>query len=458
VKAQLAELMEQLEEQRQARLEAEAQVVRAAGSVRRVQRDLDASRADSLALRSALEGSVGVDATAAVVDQSRLSRSEAALVSLRSALEAESRRRRKLTHVLEDLRGAIRVLVRVRPLLPADASQRIPDFMRGARVTPEPPSGIEVAVPGEEARKFDFFRVLDPEATQTAVFAEVESVVLGALDGFNAAVIAYGQSGAGKTHTVFGTQTDPGLLPRAVRSLFASLATTREFSLSVAGVELYNKQLTDTLAGLEASGSADTPDTPLSADADRRKTDRGTGPSISATADGACVRGLTWVPVHSASELLDAINSAVARRRVAATLLNEESSRSHAICYIKVRIVDQAGVPLESTLAFADLAGSERVDRSGSTGQRFKEAQAINSSLAALGDVVAALGKRTPHVPYRNSPLTLLLQPVLGGNAKTVLVANVTAAPQHASETLSTLTFASRVRTIRNAAVRNISF
>ena len=157
------------------------------------------------------------------------------------------------------------------------------------------------------------------------------------------------------------------------------------------------------------------------------------------------VTHLAAVTVDSAAHAASLVSKAVAARTTHKTKMNDHSSRSHMVFTLKLTGTDGSGGPIRGVLNLVDLAGSERLSRTGATGDRLKEAQSINKSLSALGDVIAALAEKAPHVPYRNSKLTYLLQNALGGDAKTLMFANVSPVAESAQETLCSLRFAAKV-------------
>jgi len=159
------------------------------------------------------------------------------------------------------------------------------------------------------------------------------------------------------------------------------------------------------------------------------------------------------IPVSSADAALALIEEGLAKRHTAGTAMNRESSRSHLIISLVVEATNlQTQSQARGKLSFVDLAGSERVKKSGSTGENLKEAQAINKSLSALGDVISALASEQPHIPYRNHKLTMLMSDSLGGNAKTLMFVNVSPSDANLDESQNSLTYATRVRTIKNDA------
>ncbi|KAH9778674.1 kinesin-like protein KIN-14K [Citrus sinensis] len=172
--------------------------------------------------------------------------------------------------------------------------------------------------------------------------------------------------------------------------------------------------------------------------------------------NGLAVPDASMHPVTSTEDVLELMDIGLKNRAIGATALNERSSRSHSVVTVHVRGKDlKTGIPLHGNLHLVDLAGSERVDRSEATGDRLKEAQHINKSLSALGDVIFALAQKSPHVPYRNSKLTQVLQSSLGGQAKTLMLVQLNPDVNSYSESLSTLKFAERVSGVELGAARS---
>ncbi|EXB95728.1 hypothetical protein L484_007478 [Morus notabilis] len=170
---------------------------------------------------------------------------------------------------------------------------------------------------------------------------------------------------------------------------------------------------------------------------------------------GLSVPDANLVPVSSTADVIDLMNLGQRNRVVGATALNDRSSRSHSCLTVHVQGRDlTSGAILRGCMHLVDLAGSERVDKSEVTGDRLKEAQHINKSLSALGDVIASLAQKNPHVPYRNSKLTQLLQDSLGGQAKTLMFVHISPEPDATGETISTLKFAERVATVELGAAK----
>jgi kinesin family protein C1 len=227
------------------------------------------------------------------------------------------------------------------------------------------------------------------------------------------------------------TGEERGIIPRAVELMLTAAQKYGPkgwtFRMEARYVEIYNEQIRDLLA-------------PGAAHSEKHAIVNG-GP-------GGCptVSGVRSEPVESVEAAAGLVRRASAARAVEATQMNAQSSRSHTLFMLNVTGVHAgAGQELTGCLILVDLAGSERVERSGATGDRFKEAVSINKSLSSLADVFAAIGAKQAHVPFRNSKLTHLLQPCLGGDGKTLMFVNVAPEESHADETLCSLRFASQV-------------
>lgn len=268
-------------------------------------------------------------------------------------------------------------------------------------------------------------------------------MIRSALDGYNVCIFAYGQTGSGKTYTMSGPsgphEEDWGVNYRALNDLF-NLSQNRRSSImyevAVQMVEIYNEQVRDLLTN----------------DGSQRKL----GIMSTSQPNGLAVPDASMHPVTSTEDVLELMDIGLKNRAIGATALNERSSRSHSVVTVHVRGKDlKTGIPLHGNLHLVDLAGSERVDRSEATGDRLKEAQHINKSLSALGDVIFALAQKSPHVPYRNSKLTQILQSSLGGQAKTLMFVQLNPDVNSYSESLSTLKFAERVSGVELGAARS---
>lgn len=266
------------------------------------------------------------------------------------------------------------------------------------------------------------------EADNDAVFEATRQQVEGCLEGYNLTLLAYGVTGSGKTHTIFGNDTEEGLAIRYCRQLFASSPQEVRFSY----MEIYNENVRDLLA-------------------DGAK-------SLAVLEDG----GRTVVPelgefaVGSDSEVAALIRQGNSRRVRGATNINEASSRSHAI--LQFTVTSRRGEQvLQSRLNVIDLAGSERVFHNESE-KMVLEGSNINRSLLALGNCITALSERkgNAHVPYRDSKLTRILKETLAGNSRSIMFACLSCSPSQYDETISTIHYASRASRIRKKPTRNL--
>lgn len=303
-------------------------------------------------------------------------------------------------------------------------------------------------------KTYTYDQVFGQDATQADVYEGiVEPIVDEVLQGYNCTVFAYGQTGTGKTHTMEGRRDadmvdfeerrladNAGIIPRAVKQVFDHLRSiTDEHSVRVSHLELYNEQLTDLL------GPEDVINDSLRMYEDPQK--------------GTFVQGLEDVVVRSEEEIFAVLDKSAVKRKTAETLMNKYSSRSHSVFSITIHIKEStpegADLLKVGKLNLVDLAGSENVGRSGAVKGRAREAGNINQSLLTLGRVITALVDRHPHVPYRDSKLTRLLQESLGGRNKTCVIATVTPGSSSVEETASTLDYAYRAKSIKNRPTVN---
>lgn len=364
--------------------------------------------------------------------------------------------RRKLHNDVQELKGNIRVFCRVRPLLRAEFSrpearmeEELGHFVLGGRTTDEQEE-IQMVQTAESATgaatqktfPFAFDKVFGPGATQDVVFEEISQLVQSALDGYRVCIFAYGQTGSGKTFTMEGGARDnpgqAGMIPRAVQQIFETAEALREkgwsFTFEASYLEIYNETIRDLLG----NGSED-----------------GGKYEIRHANGRTVVTDLQVMPVRTPEEVMGLLGKAAHNRAVAETQCNERSSRSHSV--FTLRLVGENSITTEKVdglLNLIDLAGSERLSQSGSTGDRLKETQAINKSLSSLGDVIYALANKEAHVPFRNSKLTYLLQHSLGGNCKTLMFVNVSPARTNFQETLCSLRFATKVNSCQIGTAR----
>ncbi|CAJ2659985.1 unnamed protein product [Trifolium pratense] len=351
--------------------------------------------------------------------------------------------RKELHNTILELKGNIRVFCRVRPLLPDES------YSTEGKIISYPSSmeaagrGIELAQNGQK-HSFTFDRVFAPDASQQEVFTEISQLVQSALDGYKVCIFAYGQTGSGKTYTMMGRPGHPGekgLIPRSLEQIFQTRQSQQpqgwKYEMQVSMLEIYNETIRDLLSTNKSSSDA-------------TRVDNGTPGkqyTIKHDANGNThVSDLTVVDVQSVKEVAFLLNQAANSRSVGKTQMNEQSSRSHFVFTLRIYGVNEStDQQVQGVLNLIDLAGSERLSRSGSTGDRLKETQAINKSLSSLSDVIFALAKKEDHIPFRNSKLTYLLQPCLGGDSKTLMFVNVAPDNASAGESLCSLRFASRV-------------
>ncbi|KAG6634066.1 kinesin-like protein KIN-14J isoform X1 [Carya illinoinensis] len=348
---------------------------------------------------------------------------------------------RWLYNEVQDLKGNIRVYCRIRPFLPGQSKkQTITEYIgeNGELVIVNP------FKQGKDSRRlFRFNKVFGPTSTQEDVFMDTQPLIRSVLDGYNVCIFAYGQTGSGKTYTMSGpnimSEEDWGVNYRALNDLFQisqSRKSSIAYEVAVQMVEIYNEQVRDLLA---INGPQ-----------------RRLGIWNTTQPNGLAVPEASIHPVQSTADVLELMNIGLMNRAVGATALNERSSRSHSILTVHVRGMDlETNVVLRGNLHLVDLAGSERVGRSEATGDRLREAQHINKSLSALGDVIFALAQKSPHVPYRNSKLTQVLQTSLGGQAKTLMFVQLNPDIDSYSETISTLKFAERVSGVELGAAQS---
>lgn len=297
-------------------------------------------------------------------------------------------------------------------------------------------------VNGEPSKQFTFDTIYDWNSKQQELYDEtfcplVDSV----LNGFNGTIFAYGQTGTGKTFTMEGNKSvrnDPerrGVIPNSFEHVFNHIARSqnKQYLVRASYLEIYQEDIRDLLSKdqnkrLELKERPDT---------------------------GVYVKDLSSFVCKSVKEIEHVMSVGNQNRSVGATNMNEHSSRSHAIFVITVECSeigpDGQNHIRVGKLNLVDLAGSERQTKTGSVGNRLKEATKINLSLSALGNVISALvDGKSSHIPYRDSKLTRLLQDSLGGNAKTVMVANVGPASYNYDETITTLRYANRAKNIKN--------
>ncbi|KAI3474460.1 hypothetical protein Pfo_029321 [Paulownia fortunei] len=350
----------------------------------------------------------------------------------------------------------VQVLLRCRPLTEDEQRLNVPKVIT-CNDSKREVTVLQNVASKQVDRVFTFDKVFGPKAQQRSIYDQaISPIVSEVLEGFNCTVFAYGQTGTGKTYTMEGGMrnkggelpVEAGIIPRAVRQIFDTLeAQNADYSMKVTFSELYNEEITDLLLA---------PEDQLKSTEDRQKK------PISLMEDGkgsVIVRGLEEEAVYSANEIYSLLERGAARRRTADTLLNKRSSRSHSIFTITVHIKEGTIGDEElikcGKLNLVDLAGSENIYRSGAREARAREAGEINKSLLTLGRVINSLVEHSVHVPYRDSKLTRLLRDSLGGKTKTCIIATISPSAHCLEETLSTLDYANRSKSIRNKPEAN---
>jgi len=396
--------------------------------VKKLQEDLTESQATVKELEDCRQRAERADKMLAPLNQR--------IEELHQAFAQEQTLRKRYHNQMQESKGAIRVYARIRPPIKREDGEE----MAARRI-----DAFSMELDGKDKRAapkaYNFDSIFDGHNTQEDVFAECRGLVSSAIDGFNVTIFAYGQTGAGKTHTMYGSEGSPGLVPRITNEIFAVLGQYSHEAQAVvkcAMFELYRDELVD-LFFVKAKGKVPPP-------LDVKKDAKG-----SVYVANAELRDAT-----SADELLKVINDGQAGRHVSATKMNSESSRSHLIAILTIESTNRKTKQVSTgKLTLCDLAGSERVKKSEAAGEQLKEAQSINKSLTALGDVIEALTKHAKHVPYRNHQLTMLLSDSLGGNAKTLMFVNCSPVASNADETGAALGYAARAKLIMNKVEKN---
>ena len=337
--------------------------------------------------------------------------------------------------MLKDKSESVKVVMRCRPLTPKEMEEQ-----RECIVNVDMDIGsIQVYNPGniKELKSFTFDHTYDWRATQQLIFEQTALPILESImEGYNGTIFAYGQTGTGKTYTMEGNdnETDKGIIPRSIDWIFNNIKNypAQQFLVRVSFVEIYNEEVRDLLSK-----------------AKRQKL------NVREKDKVFYVENVTVIQAENSQMTLDIMKAGRVNRATGATKMNPGSSRSHSIFSITVEssTLDEQGEAHYKVgkLNLVDLAGSERQSKTESTGERFIEATKINLSLTCLGSVINKLvsGKQQ-YIPYRDSKLTMLLQDSLGGNTKTVMIANVGPADYNYDETLNTLWYASRAKKIKN--------
>lgn len=342
--------------------------------------------------------------------------------------------RRKLFNELQDIRGNIRVFCRIRPPTVSEQDSCIKyDISEDAStitIKSSTSRGISLST-----FKFDY--IFSSYSTQYEVFEEVSQLIQSALDGYNVSLFSYGQTGSGKTFTMLGGKNEGeyGVIPRALNLIFESIDINKEkgweYNVECSAIEVYNETIRDLTTTKHKHSEV--------------KIDQ---------SGFATIIGVNLIRVSKIHDVNYLLKTAQKNRSEASTDSNERSSRSHSIIQLKISGKYNQGADgaerdsrnIVSTLSLIDLAGSERVNKSGVTGERMKETQFINKSLSALGDVIQSINQGKDHIPFRNSKLTMILKNSLGGNSKAAMLVHISPSSSSINETISSLRFASKVQ------------
>lgn len=335
--------------------------------------------------------------------------------------------------------NSVTVCIRLRPFLPRETGPAVVQ-VNGNTVRIQVDVDQLYGAPEVEQRQFVFDLCLAQELGQEALYEQVGLPIFqNILAGFNGTLFAYGQTGSGKSFSVMGPDSNPGVIPRLTRSLFAAVEKdprvddpAKEIRISMSFLEIYNEELKDLLDPRPR----------------QKKLYVHNHPKM-----GVYVPHLTEAAATSAAECLRLMDFGAKIRATAQTCMNSTSSRSHSVLTLRVTQVFPNGKIRNSSVNLCDLAGSERVKKTGAQGLRAREGSCINSSLSVLGQVISKLAagaeKKGVHVPFRQSKLTHLLMDALSGNSVTTMLANVSPAHSEAEESMSTLRFAEGVKKVR---------
>ena len=343
----------------------------------------------------------------------------------------------------------VMVYVRVRPISDEEMRSTSKDSII------EKPDACHISINSKkdsEKKHFTFDHVFDHDSNQKFVYSTIaKPVVDSVLQGYNGTILAYGQTGTGKTHTMIGGPGElKGIIPRCMKEIFRTIKSSEShsYSVKVAFLQLYMEVLQDLIKP--------DPSNPVRI---REDSD-----------EGIYLAGLHWSDVTSVSECMNLLALGDKNRNVASTNMNANSSRSHAVYMVKLEkrnkipkeTISQNMMNLDnsmtkSTLYLVDLAGSERVSKTKVSGTRLDEAKNINLALLALGNCIQALADgKSKYIPFRDSKLTRLLEDSLGGNSKTSLIVTVGPSFNNMQESISTLNFGSRAMKIQNSPQMNL--
>ena len=345
----------------------------------------------------------------------------------------------------------VRVVCRIRPLNSKEKDRGGYDILEYTNefetIIINRPKEDEAEKSNKQSKhSFNFDKCFPPGTSQADVYDVVAAPILeDVFKGYNGTLFVYGQTGSGKTHTMMGPdggkgmedQAMRGIVPRMAMNVFCAVEEADEdleFLVKVSFLEIYMERIRDLLDPTKDN---------LKVREDKTK--------------GIWVEGATEVYCSCDDDVMNVLRLGQVHRSVASTKMNAESSRSHSIFIVNITQKNiKTGSTKSGKLFLVDLAGSEKVEKTGATGQTLEEAKMINKSLTALGQVINALtDEKAKHIPYRDSKLTRLLQNSLGGNSRTTLCINASPSDYNYGETMSTLRFGQRAKSIKNKAKVN---
>ena len=346
----------------------------------------------------------------------------------------------------------IKVFVRIRPLndletglLSDNCGWTLPKYINDTTIGVYPNKETKdknAQVPNNLIFKYD--KIFKADAVQNEIYEYVGKRIVGdVMEGYNGTIFAYGQSGSGKTYTMYGPDIFDdiykGIIPRIVEDIFNYVEKADEnvdFQFKLSVLEIYKEIMYDLLSKQNKDLKIqENPET------------------------GIVIDGLSEVYLSSINEFFDYVELSQINRKTAETKLNHNSSRSHCILILEVlQSFKKEKLIKKGILNLVDLAGSEKISKTGAVGLTLEEAKKINLSLSTLGNVIHALTHKSEHIPYRDSKLTRLLKESLGGNYKTSLIVTCSPHSYNLDEVVSSLLFAKRVKTIKNIVKVNIKY
>eukprot|EP00258_Populus_trichocarpa_P000733 XP_002299089.2 kinesin-like protein KIN-14T isoform X1 [Populus trichocarpa] len=362
-------------------------------------------------------------------DGDSISKIQDELTVLNNHINQLNIKRRQILNEFLDLKGNIRVFCRIRPIAFGENLGHL------RPVVASNSNEVVLKLMENKSKSYNFDKVFHPGSSQDEVFTEVEPIIKSVIDGYNACIFAYGQTGTGKTFTMEGSADTTGIVPRAIEALFKqAVDCNHAFLISFSMLEIYMGNLKDLLVPKPTKATDPMP------------------PCLSIQTDpkgGIEIDNLVAIKVNDFNQALRLYRLGCRFRTTASTNSNLTSSRSHSMIRVAITCFDAAERRRETNkLWLVDLGGSERVLKTKAWGKRLDEGKAINLSLSALGDVISALQRKRHHIPYRNSKLTQVLKDSLGDDSKTIMLVHVSPKEEDLCETICSLNFATRVKSV----------